>query len=183
LGLFIVLRFLVYFLESRFAIDEPGNQVSIHLIVGFIFAAGGAAASGVLSDILGRTAVLRATVLISSVMLVGIAVAPVFAVVGVCGIVLAASSGAFQAANWALLTDTMDQKRGGEYFGLANLATAGAGAIAGVFGPLVDVLEAVSPNLTYGALFSVAAAIALSSMLSIRRAQAAHSSTPASSIA
>jgi Na+/melibiose symporter-like transporter len=168
LGLFIVLRFLTFYLESRFGIDEPGNDISIHLLVGFVLAAAGAASAGVLSDALGRTTVLRISVIVSAAMLVGLAVAPVFAVAAACGAVLALSSGAFQAANWALLSDTMDQKRGGEYYGLANLATAGAGAVAGAFGPLVDVLQAVSPDATYIALFGVAAAITLASLLSIR---------------
>ena len=52
-----------------------------------------------------------------------------------------ASVGAFQAVNWALLSDDVPRARRATAFGLANVATAGAGALSGVFGILVDVLN------------------------------------------
>ncbi len=48
-------------------------------------------------------------------------------------------------------------------------ATARSGALAGLFGPLVDGFNAFSPALTYAVRFCIAAAITLSSLTMTRR--------------
>ncbi len=163
-GLFIVQRFLLYYLDERFGVERPEEQSSLYLLVGFAVAAIGAASAGLMSDLFGRPLVLRASIILASAMLLVLAAAPVLEVAILAGAGIALAAGAFQAANWALLSDSMEQKRGGEYFGLANLATAGAGAAAGIFGPLVDLFNFFSPALTYGVLFTLAALVTLSSI-------------------
>jgi len=100
-------------------------------------------------------------------MVLVIAAAPLLGLVAACGVVLAASSGAFLASNWALLSDSMEQEKGGQSFGMANLATAGAGALAGAVGPLIDLLNARVPDLTYVIAFGLAGAITLSAVLAL----------------
>lgn len=168
-GLFMVQRFLLYYLDERFGVERPEEQSSLYLLVGFALAAIGAGAAGWLSDLFGRKLVLRVSIVLASAMLVVLALAPVLAAALVAGAGIALAAGAFQAANWALLADSMEQQRGGEYFGLANLATAGSGALAGLFGPLVDVFNAFSPALTYAVLFCIAAAVTLSSLTITRK--------------
>lgn len=54
-------------------------------------------------------------------------------------VLLGLALGAFYAANWALGTTLLPDDRAGEFFGLANLAGAGAGAVgAYIGGPIAD---------------------------------------------
>jgi MFS family permease len=163
-GLFIVQRFLLFYLDERFGVERPEEQSSLYLLGGFAVAALGAGSAGWLSDLFGRATVLRASIVLASAMLVVLAVAPVLAVATIAGVGIALAAGAFQAANWALLSDVMERQKGGQFYGLANLATAGAGACAGIFGPIVDLFNAFSPALTYGVLFAIAAVLTLSSI-------------------
>lgn len=52
---------------------------------------------------------------------------------------------------------------------MANIATAGAGALAGLYGPIVDIMNAVFPAGTYQVLFGLAAAVAALALLPLRR--------------
>ncbi|HOG48121.1 MAG TPA: hypothetical protein PLB78_15955, partial [Anaerolineae bacterium] len=61
------------------------------------------------------------------------------------GGVLGLSIGVFLSANWALLTDQVPQEESGRYLGISNLATAGAGAVAGIGGFVMDTFNAQAP--------------------------------------
>lgn len=54
------------------------------------------------------------------------------------GIVLGTSVGMFVTANWALATELAPAEEAGKFLGLTNLATAGAGALSRLEGPLID---------------------------------------------
>jgi Na+/melibiose symporter-like transporter len=54
------------------------------------------------------------------------------------GSIVGLSAGIFLSANWALATDLIPREEGGRYLGISNLATAGAGVLAGLGGPIRD---------------------------------------------
>lgn len=58
----------------------------------------------------------------------------------VFGSIVGLSAGIFLSANWALATDLIPVEESGRYLGISNLATAGAGVIAGIGGPIRDVM-------------------------------------------
>ena len=64
----------------------------------------------------------------------GFAVTDVLVFGGIVGL----SAGIFLSANWALATDLIPQGEGARYLGISNLATAGAGVVAGLGGPIRD---------------------------------------------
>ena len=66
------------------------------------------------------------------------------------GSVAGAGTGLFITANWALANQLAPAAQAGKFLGLTNLATAGAGAISRLFGPLVDVLNNANPGLYWG---------------------------------
>ena len=70
-----------------------------------------------------------------------------------CGVIIGLSAGTFLSSNWALATDLIPQGQAAGYLGLSNLATAGAGVLAGLGGPLIDLFNARQPGLGYTALF------------------------------
>jgi DHA1 family tetracycline resistance protein-like MFS transporter len=162
----------LFLLKDRFGAEDAVQRASVGLVVAIVCAAIAAGVAGALSDRLGRLPVLFATVALGVVGMVGIGVAPTPLLVGAAGICLAVGVGAFQAVNWALLSDDVPEGEGARAFGLANVATAGAGALAGLFGPLVDLTDAVLPGGTYQLTFGLAALIVVASVLPLRRIDA-----------
>jgi MFS family permease len=119
--------------------------------------------AGMLSDRFGRK---RLNVLAGAV-----AAGGVFALVFVrdvsalylLGGIIGMATGIFVSVNWALATDLIPSAEAGKYLGLSNLATAGAGAVSRLGGPLIDGLNALRPGeyLGYPALFVLASASTL----------------------
>jgi Na+/melibiose symporter-like transporter len=169
LGAYPVQRFLLFYLEDRFGIADPATQASGYLLGGFLLGVCGAAAGGLVSDRAGRSPVLAVTVGLTVFGLLGLAFAPTLVIVAAGGGLVAVGFGSFQAVNWALLSDTMPEGQGAQFYGLANIATAGAGALAGLLGPLIDVANGLLPAGTYHITFGLAAAITMASLLPLRR--------------
>jgi MFS family permease len=57
------------------------------------------------------------------------------------GSVFGAGIGLFLTSNWALANILAPSERAGKYLGFSNLATAGAGAVARLTGPVVDAIN------------------------------------------
>lgn len=73
------------------------------------------------------------------------------------GAVIGLAAGIFLSANWVWAIDLVPQEEAGRYLGISNLATAGAGVVAGfVGGPLIDIFNALRPGLGYTALYLAA---------------------------
>ncbi|MGQ9517154.1 MAG: MFS transporter [Anaerolineae bacterium] len=115
--------------------------------------------AGYLSDRLGR----RWWNIISAV-LCGLGVLLLLRVqvmgdVYLAGAILGTGLGAFLSVNWALATDLVPPEEAGKYLGLSNFATAGAGAVARLTGPLVDFCNLRVAGAGYQALFMLAGAV------------------------
>ena len=167
-GLYPVQRFLLLYLEDRFELDNPAARGAVFLLVAIAVAAAAAGAAGVIAEHTSRAAVIRASVIVGAVGLVGLAFAPTLLVVAPFGLVLAAGSGAFQALNWSQLSEAMPDEEGAQFFGLANIATAGASALVGLLGPVVDVANATFPGGTYETTFGLSALFVLASLWPLR---------------
>lgn len=168
LGSYPAQRFLLLFLRDRFG-DGAEQRASIGVAVAIVLATIGAAGAGALSDAVGRKTVLIASVLIGGVGLLAIGFSPTISLVALAGGLIAIGLGAFQSVNWALMNDDLPPGQAASSLGVANIATAGAGAAAGLFGPLVDGMNAVFPQGTYQTLFGLAGLVALLSLLPLRR--------------
>ena len=167
-GTYPAQRFLIYFLRDRFG-GKAEERASIGLLIAILIAALAAVAGGAVSDRIGRRPVLYACLIGAGVGMVGVAFAPTLWMVVIPGAILAGSVGAFQAVNWALLSDHVPKNQAATAFGLANVATAGAGALSGVFGILVDVLNGFLGAGTWRITFTLAALFAISAYLPLRR--------------
>jgi hypothetical protein len=64
-----------------------------------------------------------------------------------------------------LIADLVPKKESARFFGLANFSTAGAAASAGLFGPLIDGAEHISPGLGFSVLFLAASLAFLASIV------------------
>jgi MFS family permease len=73
------------------------------------------------------------------------------------GAIVGVAVGIFMSANWALAMDLIPVAEAALFLGLTNLATAGAGAAAGLLGPMIDVVNRGAPGQGYSALFALSA--------------------------
>jgi hypothetical protein len=74
---------------------------------------------------------------------------------------MAVGSAAFASSNWAMATDLVRPQDAGRSLGIANFGTAGAAAVAGLFGLFIDVTRPAVPGLGYGGMFVLATALFL----------------------
>jgi len=163
LGLYPVQRFILFVLEDRFEVEEPLARASMFILVCIFVAALAGLAVGAFHAI-GGGRIAKVATLVACGALIGIAFAPTLPILAIAGVVLAAAAGAFQAVNWGVLAKSLRDDQAARYFGLANIATAGASALAGAFGPLVDIAQQFIPGATYQILFCICAAIAASAL-------------------
>ncbi|MCJ7548655.1 MAG: hypothetical protein MUQ30_03115, partial [Anaerolineae bacterium] len=90
----------------------------------------------------------------------------------------------FLSVNWALATDLIPRAEGGKFLGYTNFATAGAGALSRLGGPLIDGVNALWPGSAagYPVAFAIAALLTLSgaTLLARVRRQSQNQKEPAS---
>ena len=85
-----------------------------------------------------------------------VVLAPSLNVIFIGACLIGAGVGFFYSANWALGTEIVPTENAGKYFGVANLAGAGAGAIgAYIGGPIADANSFVLLMTIYGGVMLI----------------------------
>jgi MFS family permease len=170
LGIYGTGRFLLFFVADRLGLsaNEAAEQAG-NLLAGLaLITVLASPLTGWLADRLGRLPLMVAGSVLSAasaLMLVWAGTAPQILLFG--GL-MSLGSAAFAGGSWALLADLVPRQEPARFFGLANFSTAGAAAAAGLFGPVVDWVEGMSPGMGFSVLFILAAASFLASALPIR---------------
>jgi MFS family permease len=82
---------------------------------------------------------------------------------------MAIGTAAFTGANWALTADLVPPAEGARFLGLANIGTAGAVTMAGLFGPVVDWANGMINGAGYSVIFAIAALAFAASIFFLRR--------------
>jgi MFS family permease len=85
------------------------------------------------------------------------------------GGLMSLGSAAFAGGSWALLADLVPKEESARYFGLANFSTAGSAAAAGLFGPVIDGVERLSPGTGFSVLFLLASIAFLTSAIPLKK--------------
>jgi MFS family permease len=173
-GLIALNTFMLYYLidvvgmefarASRFV-----GQISLALGVGVLALS---VPAGRLADRIGRRPLLLAAGLLAAAGTGLILVARSEALLIAAGVVLGVAVGAWQSANWALITDIVPAAHAARYLGLANIATAGGSLLGRSSGALlVDPLNrlAGSQSLGYLALYGLTLVMFLLSAWAVRR--------------
>jgi MFS family permease len=128
--------------------------------------------AGRLADRLGRRPLVLAAGLLAAAGTGLILVARSEALLFLAGAMLGVAVGAWQSANWALITDIVPAAHAARYLGLANIATAGGSLVGRSAGALlVDPLNrlAESQSVGYLALYSLTLVMFLLSAWAVRR--------------
>lgn len=138
LGIYGVGHFLLYYLRDHLHLTNSATAASAVFTVLTIVTALVALPGGMLSDRFGRYPMHIVAGAFSVVGVLLLIPASTLSFVLLAGALMSVGSGLFASANWALAADIAPQNRGGFFFGVLALATSGAGALAGLLGPLVD---------------------------------------------
>jgi len=149
LAMSTIQRFALYFLDDVIGVEDPAASVfnfSILAVIGMLLIVYPA---GRLSDRIGRKPIAISAGIVGAAGILLIIIYQSYTSVMVAAGILGIATGAFSSTNWALATDLVAEGKEARYLGLANMATAGAGALAGFFGPLIDHYKAVSVVLGY----------------------------------
>jgi len=160
LGFVSIQRFLRNFMSDVLGLEEPEAWAAGVLVLATVVGAVGALAAGTIVDRVGRRRVAIAAALIAAVYLLPLAFFPQLYLMLVLGGVLGLAGGAFAASTWAFLADEIPKGESARFYGIANYATAGAGALgAGIFGFMIDGLNAWKDVAGYRALIVIAAVL------------------------
>lgn len=162
-------QFALFFFKDVVGVADPAAASFRFLVVSVVGMLAGAYPSGWLSDRVGRKPIAFSAALLGAIGIVLIMVLPkdvniLLFPAAIIGVSLAA----FSSTNWALAVDLVPSGEEARYLGLANMATAGGGALARLIGPVMDFANNRVANLGYTimlgacALYLVAGALLLS---------------------
>jgi Na+/melibiose symporter-like transporter len=149
LAMAIIQRFALYYLRDIIGATDPAEAVfrfSIFAVIGMLVVVYPA---GRLSDKIGRKSIAIFSAILGTLGILLIIVYQSYISVMISAGILGIATGAFSSTNWALATDLVIKGKEARYLGLANMATAGAGVLAGLVGPLIDHYEAIAIGLGY----------------------------------
>jgi len=157
-GIGSISGFLRNFMSDVLGLEEPEVWAAGVLVVATVVGVVGALAAGTIVDRLGRRRVAIAAALIAAVYLLPLAFFPRLYLMLVLGGVLGLAGGAFTVSTWAFLADEIPKGESARFYGIANYAMAGAGALGMViFGPMIDGLNAWKEVAGFRALIVIAA--------------------------
>jgi MFS family permease len=169
LGVYGIQSFAQYYLKDVLGVPNPAQQTGDLLAALTIALMACAFAAGWLSDRIGSRPVMALAGIVASagMLLLMLARTPLELIV--YGSVLGAGIGLFLTSNWTAANRLVPASEAAKYLGLTNLATAGAGALGRLEGPVIDALNNAHPGaftgytalFVFGALTTLASAVLL----------------------
>lgn len=149
-GVYGIQAFAQYYLRDVLAVENPiqltGRLLASITVTLLVFAM----AAGPVGDRIGHTRVSLAAAVLGATGALLLMFARTPQAVLSFGSILGAGVGLFLTSNWAIANHLAPQREAGRYLGLTNLATAGAGVLSRLEGPLIDGLNAVAPGQWWG---------------------------------
>ena len=169
-GIYGVQRFAQNFI---FDVIHPANAaLETGIIMGTLtlFLLGFAALAGWLNDRFNSRVLMVASAILTAIGCVLLSFARSRYTLMGFGAIIGAGMGLFLTSNWALANRLAPPDEAGKYIGLTNIATAGAGALAGLLGPLIDQMNKARTNSFWGytLLFFLGAICALASLVFLK---------------
>lgn len=171
LGIYAVGRFLALFMSQRLGLDADATAAQAGAVLALLAlgTALGSIPAGWAADRFGRRPLMVAGAVVAAAGIGLLPLATSTMQIALLGSLLAIGTASFGAGSWALATDLVPADEAARQMGLANYATAGAAAMAGLFGPVVDAGERLAPGIGYPALMIGAAlAAAVGGLVALR---------------
>ena len=166
-GIFAVQAFAQYYIGDVLKVENPVKTTGYLLAALTVALVVLAVAGGWLSDRFGVKRILYAAGGLTAVGMLLLRLAKTPSMLVVYGILLGAGIGLFLTASWALANKLAPADQAGKFLGLTNLATAGAGALSRLEGPLIDLSNNAFPGAWagYTGMFVFGAICAMLSMV------------------
>jgi Na+/melibiose symporter-like transporter len=166
-------QFALYFFKDVVGVTDPAAASFRFLIVSVICMLIAAYPSGWLSDRIGRKPIAVSAALLGALSIMLILLLPkqvniLLLPAALLGVALAA----FSSTNWALATDLVAKGKEARYLGLANMATAGGGALARLIGPVMDFANNRVANLGYSVMLLACTAYLIAGALILLKVKA-----------
>jgi maltose/moltooligosaccharide transporter len=170
LGTYAIGRFFLLFVADRLGLDPAtaGDEAGGFLAALTLITAVGAVPAGWIADRVGRVETMLGGAALSGAGALLLIVADTPLAILAFGAVMSIGSAGFAVASWAMTSDLAPQPDAGRLFGIANVGTAGAAALAGLFGPVADATRNLVPGLGYGGVFIAAVISFALSMVVVR---------------
>lgn len=158
LGIYGTGRFLLLFVAARLELSEgqAAEQAGTLLAGLALISILASPLAGWLADRVGRVPLMVAGAIFSALSALMLVWADSASQILLFGGLMSLGSAAFAGGSWALLADLVPKDHSAQFFGLANFSTAGSAAFAGLFGPVIDGAERISPGAGYSVLFVLA---------------------------
>jgi Na+/melibiose symporter-like transporter len=153
----LVRNYVMFFLADVLRLENAAAETGNLLAILGIAVAVVVYPAGALSDRWGRKPLIVVSGVLGVVGAFALMLATTLPAVFVAGTILGVSIGIFLSVNWAWGADLIPADAGGRLLGISNIATAGAGVVAGAGGWMLDWFNAQAPNLGYTALYLTAA--------------------------
>jgi MFS family permease len=170
LGIYGIGRFMLLFVSDRLGLDvgSSSEQTGSLLAVLTLVTALAALPGGWAVDRFGRVPLMLLGAIVSATGAILFGMASSALQMLMFGTLLALGSAAFSTGNWALTADLAPKGEAARFLGLANFGTAGATALAGLFGLLIDLENRLDAGAGFTALFAAAAIAFIASALVVR---------------
>jgi Na+/melibiose symporter-like transporter len=154
-ALAIIQQFALYFLQDVVGVADPAGAAARFTILAVVGMLVVVYPAGRLSDRIGRKPIGISSALLGAVGVLIIILSKDYTIIMIAAGIIGVALGAFSSTNWALATDLVAKGEEARYLGLANVATAGAGALARLIGPIIDFFEKQSAGLGYQVMLIV----------------------------
>ncbi|HAS04601.1 MAG TPA: hypothetical protein DCR71_02405 [Dehalococcoidia bacterium] len=147
-GLGIIQQFSLYFL-MYLGVPDPASAAARFLILAVVGMLIVVYPAGRLSDKIGRKPIAITSAFIGAFGVLLIILTKDYNMIMVAAGFIGVALGGFTSTNWAMAIDMVPAGEEARYLGIANMATAGAGALARLIGPVIDFFEKQSLGLGY----------------------------------
>ncbi|MFA5629400.1 MAG: MFS transporter [Dehalococcoidales bacterium] len=147
-GLGIIQQFALYFL-MHIGVPDPASAAAQFLILAIVGMLIVVYPAGRLSDRIGRVPIAVISALIGAFGVLLIILTKDYNIIMIAAGFIGVALGGFTSTNWAMAIDLIEEGQEARYLGIANMATAGAGALARLIGPIIDFFEKQSFGMGY----------------------------------
>jgi Na+/melibiose symporter-like transporter len=147
-GLGIIQQFALYFL-MYLGVPDPASAAAKFLILAVAGMLIVVYPAGRLSDKIGRKPIAIISAFIGAFGVLLIILTKDYNMIMVAAGFIGVALGGFTSTNWAMAIDMVSKGEEARYLGIANMATAGAGAMARLIGPVIDFFERQSLGMGY----------------------------------
>lgn len=155
MGLTTIQQFALYYLRDVVGVSDPASATTRFLAIAIAFMLIAVLPAGYFSDSIGRKKICIAAAFTGALGILIILTSSSITMLMIGASVMGLALGAFNSPNWALATDLVSKGEEAKFLGVANMATAGGGALARLIGPVIDFFNRIGLNLGYTVMLVV----------------------------